>query len=92
MAFEANLSNFTIYAYTVDLNQKVQPLNVNFLVLILGLLFCHRNLSWAQKQAVWYAFKMQTYYIYSPSFLKGRYTLVFILAQFSQLEWNKGHQ
>ena len=31
MAFEANLSNFTIYAYTVDLNQKQQPLNVNFL-------------------------------------------------------------
>ena len=31
MAFEANLSDFTIYAYTVDLNQKVQPLNVNFL-------------------------------------------------------------
>ena len=31
MAFEANLSDFTIYAYTVDLIQKVQPLNVNFL-------------------------------------------------------------
>ena len=31
MAFEANLSDFTIYAYTVDLNQKRQPLNVNFL-------------------------------------------------------------
>ena len=31
MAFEANLSDFTIYAYTVDLNQKVQPLNINFL-------------------------------------------------------------
>ena len=31
MAFEANLSDFTIHTYTVDLNQKVQPLNVNFL-------------------------------------------------------------
>ena len=31
MAFEANLSDFTIYAYTVDLNQKQRPLNVNFL-------------------------------------------------------------
>ncbi len=31
MAFKANLSDFTIHAYTVDLNQKQQPLNVNFL-------------------------------------------------------------
>ena len=31
MAFEANLSDFTIYAYTVHFNQKVQPLNINFL-------------------------------------------------------------
>ena len=31
MAFERKLSDFTTYAYTVDFNQKQQPLNVNFL-------------------------------------------------------------
>ena len=75
MAFEANLSDFTIYAYTVDLNQNVQPLNVNFLdffcIFLSHLIRMNGKMAGeglkVEKVAKWATLRMRF-----PAFLHGR--------------------